>query len=171
MRNYKLCCFKPLDYGAVCYTAIANWYKMEAGLKFKCCRFCSLDSFLYSVWMSCPSKYPQLVGLGEKSVSSQGIRIKYLVSWLWAIVYLGRRVERLRWPGFWIQLSHQICKTLNKPLISLIFNDFIYMVKKSECLCSKNYLPTATMLSNVIHAKDTNLIKFLFSRAHSLMEI
>ena len=59
-----------------------------------------------------------------------------------------------------------------KPLISLIFNDFINMVKRSGCLCSKNYyLPTATVLSNVIHAKDTNLIKFLFSRAHRLMEI
>ena len=34
MRNYKLCCFKLLDYGVVHYTAIANWYKMEAGLKF-----------------------------------------------------------------------------------------------------------------------------------------
>lgn len=106
MRNYKLCCFKLLDYGVVRYTAIANWYKTEAGLKFKCCRFSSLDPFLYSVWMSCPSKYPHLVGLGEMSVSSQGTRIKHLVCWLWAIVYLGRRVERLRWPGFWIQLCH-----------------------------------------------------------------
>ena len=52
MRNYKLCCFTPLDYGVVHYTGIANWYKMEAGLKPRSSTFCSLDSFLYSVWIS-----------------------------------------------------------------------------------------------------------------------
>lgn len=52
MRNYKLCCFTPLDYGVVCYTGIANWYKMQAGLKPRSYTFCSLDSFLYSIWIS-----------------------------------------------------------------------------------------------------------------------
>lgn len=29
MRNYKLCCTKLLDYGVVRYTAMANWYKRK----------------------------------------------------------------------------------------------------------------------------------------------
>lgn len=82
---------------------------------------------------------------------------------LWTIVHLNRKVERLRWPGFWTHLDQYNLKQVAH-LCRLQWS--CPKGKEVRMYLFKNqYLPTAAVLSNVIRTRDINFIQFSSSRS------